>query len=334
MKPVDLGGEIGLDVPAGWTCRWLGPGRWWCGEDEEHGLGVFLRQDLTDPQPSEPGRPPTPLANAAYRAGEVRAQLERWRPDPPVSDVETLSGRLLHCGRELAWEGHRARQLHWFAIDGYSAASSVFQVILNVPVEMLGDPGIEPLIAHFAGQAAAGNRCLPETDGTLRLRDLRIGDEFVVSVPAEWRCEGDGESVCCRFGDEQLALIVVTHDWERSELLARIDPAPPADGPASALTEAVAAHFSSNMPAGFEVGPVAPAPHGAIYTARETGQGGAELGTADKLYWIYVVMGEARVTCIWFSLILPPDGLDDPDLPAHLDRIGASVRRLRPAGAD
>jgi hypothetical protein len=331
LKPVDLAGEIELQMPRSWTCRWLGSGRWWCGEDEEHGLGVFLRQELTDPRPSEPGDAPTPLANAAYRAGETREALEGWRPDSPVSDRKTLSGHLLHCSRVLVWEGHRARQLRWFAIDGYSTATAVLDLVLNIPEHRLADPDTAALVSHFAREAEIGNRLPPSAEGTLRLRDLRIEEDLVVGVPAEWRCEGDGDSVRCRIVDPGMSLLITAHRWDRAELLARIDP-PPLDD--VGVVQAVADHFNANMPAGFETGPVEPAGHGAVFAAREVGQGGGDLETADKLFWIHVLVGPSRVTCVWFTLFLPPGGIDHPALPELQDRIAACVRGLRPAGLD
>jgi hypothetical protein len=331
VKVVDLGGEIEVSIPATWHCRWLGQGRWWCGEGEEEGIGVFLKQDLTDPMPSEPEGPATPLANAAYRAAQMRQALEQQHPESAVTDRATLSGRLLHAPRDLVWEGDRARQLRWFAIDGYSAAAAVFHVILNLPAEQLDEPAIQPLIAHFAREAAIGNRLPPQAEGSLRQRELRIEGGFALPVPAEWRCGGDG-SGCSRIEAAGLPVIVVPRHWERAELLARLDPEPAADLPADALLRAVADHFAGNMPAGMESGTVELAPHGAVLTARQPEGEGDDPERLERLFWIYLVVGPERVTTIWFSLFLVPGAREDPELPALLEAIADCVRALRPAG--
>ncbi|MFO1058667.1 MAG: hypothetical protein U1E53_17070 [Dongiaceae bacterium] len=332
LKPVDLGGEVEVEIPRGWTCHWVGSGRWWCGEDAEEGVGVYLKQELADPMPSEPAAPATPLGNARHQAGRHRELLKSWGYGALPGAESTVSGHLLHADRELTWpEGDRSRQLRWMKIDGYSASAALFHLILNIPIERLDDPETPALIAHFARQAAIGNRLPPRAEGALGLRELRVTGGLAVAVPAEWRCEGDGESLCCRLDESGLTLLVMPRHWERAELLARLDPQPPENLPDDAMAREVAEHFAASMPEGTESGAVEPAAHGAIVTAREPGQGGSGPESVDRLIWAYVLVGAARVTGVWFTLFLPP-GADAALPPERLDEIAACVHSLRPTG--
>ncbi|MFO1058669.1 MAG: hypothetical protein U1E53_17080 [Dongiaceae bacterium] len=328
VKPVDLGGEIGVEIPAAWICRPLEPGRWWCGEAASRGPGVILLQELTDPCRSEPGRPPTPLANADHRADQIRAAVEARHPGVAVTDRPTLSGRLLQIGTRPP---RRARQgageVRWAAVEGYSTAASVFHVALDLPTRLAGQPVAEQLVAHFAGQAALGNRCPPRAAGRLRQRDLRIGDAAVLGVPAEWRCRPEGEAIRCEFGGGA-TLLIRSHAWPKAALLGQLDPPPPARLPRNALAALVADHFRASLPDHLETAPVELTTHGALLAARDPlpGAGGP---AADKLFWIYALIGTGGIVGIWFTLFLPAGAVGEA---AMADRIADCIRGLRPAG--
>lgn len=333
VRPVDLGGEIVLDIPAGWICRPLEPGRWWCGEPEPQGAGVFVRQELTDPRRSEPGCAPTPLANADFRADQIRGTLAKLHPGAPITDRPTLSGRLLQIGgapprRALSRPG----EVRWAAVDGYSTAVAVLHVTLNLPRQMAGGAAAaEQLVAHFAGEAALGSRCPPRAAGSLRQRELRIGDAAVLGVPAEWRCRRDDAVIRCDLGGGA-ALLIRWHAWPKAELLGELDPPPAAALPRNALAALVATHLRGSLPDRFETGPVEMAAHGAILAMRDPLPAAAGPEEADTLSWIYALIGDERVVGIWLTLSPPPGGCEESASSALAERVADCIRRLRPAG--
>jgi hypothetical protein len=187
LKVVELGDDITMEIPRGWTCHWTDNGEWWCG-DEARDIGVFVRTEAFGPE----------AIGAAYStsaSGNARAIGDRLRSflaDNAIGEIETETnefGEIIHAVVEHEEHGERIRTFRWYAVNGYADMVSLARFTLAAPAAIADDPELAALGAVFADQARKVGPGLFRAEDLRLLEERAFGPRIRLKVPALWNCD-------------------------------------------------------------------------------------------------------------------------------------------------
>lgn len=318
MEVVQLGADGCVELPRGWPCGMRADRSWWCRDPRQQYL-IELSSRLL-PDAGEPGLRPL---DRAIRHGEaLRTELARRADTLAVELLPTVSGVLLRSDHRQSGAGG-ARLTHWHSLLGFDGTVADIRFTLRFPADQAADPVVAALRDSLQQQATDAN--LTPASRRATLRDYRIGDGFVMAVPAEWRGQRQEDGVFWFHAPGGTPKLSIWHGW--SDLPPGFSP----DSPDLGL--ALAYDLQASLRQQGEDGDVEAAPLGGLVTGfRVNDQEGEGLEDDPPLAvtsWYYVIPVGGRLLTLTFGLMIHLAMQNEPWAAELPGRFRALIRELR-----
>ncbi|MFO1058668.1 MAG: hypothetical protein U1E53_17075 [Dongiaceae bacterium] len=316
LEAVQLGADTCVELPRHWPCGMRADRSWWCRDP----LGRYLIEiscDLLE-DADEPAR--RPLDRAVRRGETLRAELAA-QPGLSLDWQPTISGVLLRADDREPGDGGAFRTC-WHSLLGFDRSVADSRFTLRVAADHANDPAVAELRDSLERQAVAANVTPAPHRGTLR--EYRIGDSFVIAMPADWRGRADDDAFWFRAPGDRPKL-VVWHHW--SDLPQGSDPNAPE------LGLALAHDLRASLPDQEGEPGVEAAPLGGLVTTFSADDPAEDDQPDDPplatTAWYYVIPAGGRLLTVTAGLMIPLSWQSEPSMAALPGQFRTLIRELR-----